>query len=150
MKLTIRRIGNSLGAIIPKATLDGWGVGEGDELELREDGITPIGGGPSKSDLNELRLQRALAVVRDFTPREIRAKGLANLHRWKANGAWAKAYDEWTRILKDPDDGRLFAAMLGRDENAVRLRQSAPYVGLLSLPPRRTCKSRARKPRPRS
>ena len=131
MKLTIRKIGNSLGVIIPKTTLDRWGVGEGGELELKEDRIAPVVEGLSKSDLNELRLERALAVVRAFSPREIRAKGLANLHRWRANGAWASAYDEWEEILRDPDDGRLFAAMLGRDENSVRLRQSAPYVGLL-------------------
>jgi antitoxin component of MazEF toxin-antitoxin module len=131
MKLAVRKIGNSLGVIIPKPTLDRWGVGEGDELELKDDRITPATAGLSKSGLNELRLERALAVVRDFSPREIRAKGLANLHRWKAQGVWGRAYEEWEDILRDRDDGRLFAAMLGRDENAVRLRQSAPYVGLL-------------------
>ncbi|HEX4780160.1 MAG TPA: hypothetical protein VH301_05365 [Usitatibacter sp.] len=131
MKLTIRRIGNSLGAIIPRAALDQWGVREGDELELDAGRIGPARSRLSKADLNELRLERALAVIRLFSPREIRAKGLANLHRWKRAGSWGPAYDEWERILEDPDDGRLFAAMLGRDEDAVRLRQSPPYVGLL-------------------
>ncbi len=132
MGLVIRRIGNSLGVIIPKAALDRWRLREGDELELRDDRIVPSTAGITKSDLNELRLERAFAVVRRFTAREIRAKGLANLHRWKAIGSWNKTYDEWQSILEDPDDGRLFAAMLGRDEDSVRLRQSAPYVGLLS------------------
>lgn len=132
MRLTIRRIGNSLGVIIPKAALDRWRLGEGDELELKDDRIVPAAAGFTKSDLNELRLERAFAIVRQFTPREIRAKGLANLHRWKAAGTWSRAYDEWEAILRDPDDGRLFASMLGRDENSVRLRQSAPYVGMLS------------------
>jgi len=131
MKLKIRKIGNSLGVIIPKSALDNWGVAEGGRLDLREDRIVPAGAGLAKADLNELRLERALAILRRFTPREIRAKGLANLHRWKASGAWSAAYDEWKAILEDPDDGRLFAAMLGRDEDSVRLRQSAPYVGLL-------------------
>ena len=131
VRLTIRRIGNSLGVIIPKAALDKWRVGEGDGLELKDDRIVPAGAGFTKGDLDELRLERALAVVRRFAPSEIRAKGLANLHRWKANGTWGKAYEEWEAILKNRDDGRLFAAMLGRDENSVRLRQSAPYVGLL-------------------
>ena len=45
---------------------------------------------------------------------------------------WVSAYDEWRKIAQSEDDGALFAAMLGRDENAVRLRQSMPYVGLLS------------------
>ena len=131
MKLTIRRIGNSLGAIIPKSALDGWGVGEGDELHVDDAAIARARKALSKADLNELRWERALAVVRQFTPREIRAKGLANLHEWKRAGAWSRAYAEWEEILRDPDDGPLFAAMLGRGEDYVRLRQSAPYVGLL-------------------
>jgi antitoxin component of MazEF toxin-antitoxin module len=131
MKLTVRRIGNSLGVIIPKDVLERWGVPEGGALELGERGISPRRAGLTKADLDELRLERSLEIVRRFTPREIRAKGLANLHRWKAQGSWGKVYDEWAQILEDPDDGRLYAAMLGRDERSVRLRQSAPYVGLL-------------------
>ena len=100
-------------------------------MDLKEDRIVPAGAGFTKSDLDELRLERALAILRRFTPREIRVKGLANLHRWKAGGTWSTAYEEWKVILEDPDDGRLFVAMLGRDEDSVRLRQSAPYVGLL-------------------
>jgi hypothetical protein len=45
---------------------------------------------------------------------------------------WVSAYDEWRELAQQEDDGALFAAMLGRDENAVRLRQSMPFVGLLS------------------
>ncbi|HXY75517.1 MAG TPA: hypothetical protein VEH54_01290, partial [Steroidobacteraceae bacterium] len=60
------------------------------------------------------------------------AQILANLQRWGRQGAWVSAYDEWRRIAQSDDDGLLFAAMLGRDEEAVRLRQSMPYVGLLS------------------
>lgn len=131
MGLTIRRIGNSLGVIIPRASLEMWRLGEGDELVLKEDGIVPPGARSAKGNLNDLRLERACEIIRRFTPREIRAKGLANLYRWKKAGTWCSAYTEWEHILADPDDGRLFAAMLGRDEESVRLRQSAPYVGLL-------------------
>jgi antitoxin component of MazEF toxin-antitoxin module len=131
MRLTVRRIGNSLGVIIPKDVLERWNVREGEALELGEASITPARAGLSKADLDELRLERSLQIVRRFTPREIRAKGLANLHRWKSQGSWGKVYDEWEEILRDPDDGRLYAAMLGRDERSMRLRQSIPYVGLL-------------------
>jgi len=65
------------------------------------------------------------------SPNAIRAHSLANLHRWREAGAWVSAYDEWADILRSGDDGALFAAMLGRDERANRLRQSPPYVGLL-------------------
>src|SRR5438874_12595351 len=132
MKVAVRRIGNSLGVLLPKATLDAWGVGEGDALHLTEHGLRPAGrGGFMHHELDELRRTMALEVVRRFTPREIRAQILANLHRWRRQGVWGAAYKEWQDIAEGLDDGELFAAMLGRDENAVRLRQSAPFVGLL-------------------
>lgn len=132
MKIRVRRVGNSLGVLIPKATLESWGVGEGDELELSGHSIRPpVRGGFSHQQLDELRRSIALAVVRRHTAREIRAQILANLHRWRHRGVWGRAYEEWEGIASASDDGRLFAAMLGRDEEAVRLRQSAPFVGLL-------------------
>lgn len=108
-------------------------MGEGDELELTERGIRPPArGGFSHQELDNLRLSLSMAVVRKHTAREIRAKIAANLHRWRELGSWVSAYDEWNDIARSEDDGALFAVMLGRDENAVRLRQSMPYVGLLS------------------
>ena len=133
MKLAVRRIGNSPGVIVPRPVLESWGVGEGDELELTARGIHPVARrGLSHEALDELKRSIALAVVRQFTPREIRAQILANLHRWRRQGAWVSAYGEWHDIAARGDDGELFAAMLGRDDNAVRLRQSMPFVGLLS------------------
>jgi len=68
----------------------------------------------------------ALAIVGQFTPSQIRAQMLANLRRWKCQGVWVSAFDEGQTIANGSDDGELFAAMLGRDDDAVRLRQSAP------------------------
>jgi antitoxin component of MazEF toxin-antitoxin module len=133
MKVPVRRIGNSLGVLLPKATLQAWGIGEGDHLELTNRGLRPpASGGFLHQELDELRRTMALAIVRQFTPGQIRAQLLANLHRWKRQDVWVSAFDEWRDIAKRGDDGELFAAMLGRDEDAVRLRQSAPYAGLLS------------------
>ncbi len=132
MKVRVRRVGNSLGVLLPKATLEAWGVGEGDELELTERGLQPrVRSGFSHQELDELRRAIAAAVIQRHTPREIRAQILGNLHRWKQRGVWGRAYEEWRDIASDDDDGRLFAVMLGRDEEAVRMRQSAPFVGLL-------------------
>ena len=112
--------------------LDTWGLREGDSLVLTEHGIRPPPrGGFTHQELDEHRRVLALAVVRKFTPREIRAQILANLSRWKKQGVWGGAYEEWLQIAASADDGDLYAAMIGRDENAVRLRQSAPFVGLL-------------------
>jgi antitoxin component of MazEF toxin-antitoxin module len=133
MKVALRRVGNSLGVIVPKSILAQWGVGEGDQLELTADGIRPTTARPGLSHqaLDELKRSIALAVIRRFTPAEIRAQILANLHRWRRQGAWVSAYDEWRGIAERGADGELFAAMLGRDDDATRLRQSMPFVGLL-------------------
>jgi antitoxin component of MazEF toxin-antitoxin module len=133
MRLTLRRIGNSIGVIIPRATLAYWGVGEGDYLEVAGRAIRP----PSATDnvhevLDELKRRLAVAVAARHTAHHIRAHSLANLHRWKCNGVWASVYDEWRQLLLSGDDGALFAALLGRDEHGNRLRQSPPYVGMLA------------------
>jgi antitoxin component of MazEF toxin-antitoxin module len=133
MKLAVRRIGNSLGIILPKSTLDAWGIVEGDHLELTERDIRPPRrGGFSHEELDEHKRRIAAAVASGFTANHIRARSLANLHRWKANGVWVSAFDEWQQLMENADDGELFAVLLGRDENSNRLRQSPPYVGLLS------------------
>jgi antitoxin component of MazEF toxin-antitoxin module len=132
MKLELRRIGNSLGIIVPKETLQNWGIGEGDYLNLSERGIRPASkAGASHAMLDELKRMLASEVVSRFTPNLIRAQGLANLSRWRKNGVWGPVYAEWQEILESAGDGDLFSAMLGRDENSNRLRQSPPYVGLL-------------------
>lgn len=132
MKIEIRRVGNSLGVILPKVVLTRWGLGEGDALELTESGIRPRSPArPAHQLLDEHKRKLASAVVSQFPPSLIRAHSLANLHRWKLNGVWVSAYDEWKKIMLEGDDGELFSAMLGRDEHANRLRQSPPYVGLL-------------------
>ena len=132
MKIAIRRVGNSLGIILPKATLDAWGLGEGDFLVVSSRGISPIAtAGRAHDLLDEHKLRLAAAVAARFTPRLIRAHSLRNLQQWKTSGAWVSAYDEWQQLLEHGTDGELFVAMLGRSEHANRLRQSAPYVGLL-------------------
>ena len=133
MKLVVRRVGNSLGVIIPKAALDAWGVGEGDHLELTESGIRPTRrGGFSQQELDEHKRRLAAAVASGFSANHIRAHSLGNLHRLKVSGTWGPAYDEWQQLLEHADDGAMFAVLLGRDERANQLRQSPPYVGMLS------------------
>jgi antitoxin component of MazEF toxin-antitoxin module len=133
MKLVIRRIGNSLGVLIPKPTLDAWGLEEGDYLHLTKRGLRPPArGGFSTEQLDEHKRRLAAAVVSRFTARHIRAHSLGNLHRWKANGTWNPTYEKWKTLLEHADDGELFAVILGPDESANQMRQSPPYVGMLS------------------
>src|SRR3954467_5120599 len=119
MKVALRKIGNSVGLIIPKTVLARWGLSEGDHLVIGDEGIRPpAAAGAGKAALDELKRNIAAAVASQCSANEIRAHGLANLYRWRANGVWVSAYDEWQRILEGGGDGELFAAMLGRDETS--------------------------------
>jgi antitoxin component of MazEF toxin-antitoxin module len=132
VKLKIRRVGNSFGIIIPKRTLEAWGVGERDQLEMTERSIRPPAARRGSHEaLDEHKRNLSVAIAARFPANQIRAHSLANLHAWKNSGAWVSAYAEWQRILEEGDDGELFSALLGRDERSNRLRQSPPYVGML-------------------
>ena len=130
MRTSIRRIGNSLGVLIPRAILANWGVAEGDALEITGNGIRPLRLS-IQEQLDELKRRIAIEVVSRFPPKLIRAQSLGNLHRWEKQGSWVTAYAEWRALLQSDDDGALFATMLGRDEHANELRQSPPYAGML-------------------
>ena len=132
MDVTIRRIGNSLGVIVPRPLLAAWGVGEGDKLAAGPAGIAPRHGTRNAQHaLDVVKRSIAIEVVRRHSTGEIRERSLENLRRWKRRGVWPKAYEEWQRLLEKGDDGALLQAMLGTDERANRLRQSMPYAGML-------------------
>lgn len=81
--------------------------------------------------LDAIKHRISCTVLATFPLPEIRQRSLVNIERWRANGVSSPAYEEWRVILDDPDDTRIIAAMVGLDENANRLRQSMPYVGML-------------------
>ena len=133
MKLRIRRIGNSLGVIVPRELLNAWGVQEGGTLEGNHAGIWPAGRkARGHAELDELKRRISLEVLARHQPADIRCRSLGNLARWKKSGVWCGAYDEWLEILERGSDGALFGAMVGTDDRANRLRQSPPYAGMLS------------------
>lgn len=136
MKIRLRKIGNSLGLIIPRELLAAWGVGEGGVLEVGEGGIWPprrrVHG---QAELDELKRRIAIEVLARHRPEEIRRRALENLAKWKGSGTWCGAYDEWQAILKRGSDEEVYAAMLGTGDRSNRLRQSMPYVGMV---PQRT------------
>jgi len=132
MKLTVRRIGNSLGVIVPRKALKDWGLREGDSLELTAGGIGPRWQRSGHAQLDGLKRAISVEVISRFRPEEIRSKSRENLERWREAGVWCSAYDEWSEIVTSGDDARLYAAMVGKTDQANRLRQSMPYVGMLS------------------
>jgi uncharacterized protein (DUF2384 family) len=82
--------------------------------------------------LDELKHALAVEVTLRFSTAEIRAKIIENLSRWRDQGTWGHVYDEWKRIAESGSDEVLLATMCGTDDEANRLRQSAPYTGLLA------------------
>ena len=129
-KVVIRRVGNSLGVLLPKELVAQWGVAAGDFMLVGEEGILPP---PKKNPhlvLDDLKLVTSMEVVSRFSPDEIRKKSRENLARWKKQGTWGPAYAEWRGILAQ-GDAELVKTMIGRDDRSNRLRQSMPYVGLL-------------------
>jgi antitoxin component of MazEF toxin-antitoxin module len=132
MKLTIRRIGNSLGVIVPREALRRWGVGEGDALELGEDSIRrprrPVN---RQAELDLLKRSMAMEVVRGHKLSEIRKVSIQNMLRWKAAGSWNSAYEAWLQMMKHGTDAAVLEAMVGDSDRANELRQSMPFVGMI-------------------
>lgn len=85
----------------------------------------------TQSQLDEYKLRLGEAVVRTVDMKLVRRKSLENLARWKANGVWCSAYDEWYVLMTEASDDKIRAVLTGRNEDANRLRQSPPYTGIL-------------------
>ena len=132
MRSVVRRVGNSLGVLIPIEIARRWGVGHGDFLEIDENGIRPSRTSENaQTKLDNLKLEISIRVLGSYDLSEIRDKALANLARWKENGVDGAAYTEWKKILRSTDDHALIQAMVGKSEASNRLRQSMPYTGML-------------------
>jgi antitoxin component of MazEF toxin-antitoxin module len=64
MELRLRRVGNSLGVIIPRRTLDAWSLAEGGALEVRGRSLVPSSTRLRAHEaLDELKRALAVAVV---------------------------------------------------------------------------------------
>jgi hypothetical protein len=85
----------------------------------------------SHASLDAIKHKISCTVLATFTLVEIKQRSLTNIERWRENGAFCQAYADWIAIILDPDDRRMIAAMVGLDDEANRLRQSIPYVGML-------------------
>lgn len=88
---------------------------------------------PNKQEQQDQRkLVMAQRITEKFPVSLIRQRSLENIDRWQKQGAWVSAFEEWRELLTKGTDRQVLAVMTGEDEKANRLRQSAPYAGLLS------------------
>jgi len=93
---------------------------------------------PNEHDkLDKFKLLVATEILAKFGLRTIRAHSLANLDQWNSNGVWCTAHDEWRALMKSGSDQAVANAMTDLEQKSNRLRQSPPYVGLLSQERRR-------------
>jgi len=95
-------------------------------------GVRSKGRENAQSRLDAHKLELAKTVLRSVDMDTLRSRSLANLKRWRESGSWCRAFAEWEKLMATDSDAEVVAAMTGSDENANRLRQSAPYVGLLA------------------
>lgn len=88
--------------------------------------------------LDERRRRTHVEIVRkiDEDPSLLRVP-LTNIERWtRWSGYRPAAYAEWLAILEQPWS-TIRAVLLATDEDATRLRQNTPFVGILSKDERR-------------
>ena len=95
-------------------------------------GVRSKGRQNAQSRLDAHKLELAQTVLRSVDMDTLRRRSLANLKRWRENGSWCSAFAEWEKLMAMDSDAAVVATMTGSDENANRLRQSAPYAGLLA------------------
>jgi hypothetical protein len=88
---------------------------------------------PNMQDVQDRRkLGMAGLITEKFSMAVIRRRSLENMERWQKNGVWVSAFEEWRQLLTSGTDEQVLAVMTGTDEKSNRLRQSAPYAGLLT------------------
>ena len=94
-------------------------------------GVRTSGSPNAQVALDALKLAHAHAILAGNDMATLRRHSLENLGRWRAKGSWCSAFAEWQSLMEKGSDADVTAVMTGIDEAANRLRQSAPYVGLL-------------------
>lgn len=95
-------------------------------------GVRSKGRENAQSRLDALKLDFAQSVLQAVGMDTLRRRSLENLKRWRENGSWCSAFTEWETLMATGSEAEVIATMIGADENSNRLRQSAPYVGLLA------------------
>ncbi len=87
-------------------------------------------------DRYQLVYARRIAKVLLASPEKILNKARTNLENWLNSGAFEKgemkALNEWKTILQSSDVRKIIQLLTENSDNGQRLRQSSPFVGILS------------------
>jgi len=95
-----------------------------------------MGGTHQLHETRSLRMHRMVAELFSQKPAEVIQFGLKNLERWQLQGVDCADFKVWTNLLFTPSFG-LVEALTGGSEEAIRLRQSSPFAGLIPEEARR-------------
>jgi hypothetical protein len=88
-------------------------------------------------DLVDLKMCRRIAQKVKRDPSLMRIPR-ANLRRWRKKlGEWPPALREWEKILRDNPLDRVLEILTQDNDDGQRLRQSDPFVGILTEKERR-------------
>ncbi len=87
-------------------------------------------------EIRSLRMHRMVAERYRENPADVIRFGLENLNRWQQNGVGCDDFGVWEKILRFTPQ-RLPDILGGADEEAIRLRQSSPFAGLIPEESRR-------------
>jgi hypothetical protein len=92
---------------------------------------TQISKPAGKPNKEKFRLESAKLILKTFSIEVIRQRSIDNMDRWKSQGSWSLAFDEWMILMTDGTDADVIEAMTGETDKASRLRSASPYPGLL-------------------
>lgn len=88
----------------------------------------------SRREMQSLILHRRIAERLAGDPARVIEKALENLKRWENSSGQGLApiYLEWHEIFTRRTPAEIAELIVSDDENAVRLRQSSPFAGVLT------------------
>jgi hypothetical protein len=85
----------------------------------------------ARRDDEKLRLHRAIAQQLLREPERVLGIAEANLRRWRERDEDTPYYEEWEDLLRTLGVQELAALIVSDSEEARRLRQSTPFVGVV-------------------
>lgn len=88
----------------------------------------------SLREKQSLAMHRRIAALLIERPGVVIGKALDNLQRWMVAAGVAEVpavYREWKELLLARNPDEIVAILLSEDEDAVRLKQSSPFAGVL-------------------
>lgn len=77
-------------------------------------------------------MHRQVAELLRLDPQGGVRHALGNLDRWQLQGVECDDFEIWRNLLLAGPSNRLFEALTSTKEEAVRLRQSSPFAGIVS------------------